>query len=387
MNKIDDSKSYEYGEIVPYLVDWYEANARILPWRLEPEPYHVWISEIMLQQTRVEAVRGYYDRFLTALPTIEDLAKASEDVLLKLWEGLGYYSRVRNLQKAAKVIVDEYGGSLPASYTELLKLPGIGSYTAGAIASIAYGIPVSAVDGNVLRIAKRLAGSFDDITKASVKKQLEIEFTAITPEDAAGAFNQSLMDLGATICIPNGRPLCEKCPVMHLCIAFKQDLQSQIPVKPKKKGRRIEEKTVFVIECDGKLVLHKRSDKGLLAGLWELPNIEGKSSIDKVQDMLKLSSIKDEIGNIELTSLGEGKHIFSHVEWHMTGFHIIYKDNEQMKQFCGQLMQNDSAHVDNSLLKEDSTYENYLIIPYEEVIESYALPSAFETYKIWKNEK
>lgn len=387
MNKIDDSKSYEYGEIVPYLVDWYEANARILPWRLEPEPYHVWISEIMLQQTRVEAVRGYYDRFLTALPTIEDLANASEDVLLKLWEGLGYYSRVRNLQKAAKVVVDEYGGSLPASYTELLKLPGIGSYTAGAIASIAYGIPVSAVDGNVLRIAKRLAGSFDDITKASVKKQLEIEFTAITPEDAAGAFNQSLMDLGATICIPNGRPLCEKCPVMHLCIAFKQDLQSQIPVKPKKKGRRIEEKTVFVIECDGKLVLHKRSDKGLLAGLWELPNIEGKSSIDKVQDMLKLSSLKDDIGNIELTSLGEGKHIFSHVEWHMTGFHIKYKDNEQMKQFCGQLMQNDTALVDNSLLKEDSPYENYLIIPYEEVIESYALPSAFETYKIWKNRK
>lgn len=385
MDIIDDSKSYEYGEIVPYLVDWYEANARILPWRLEPTPYHVWISEIMLQQTRVEAVRGYYDRFLTALPTIEDLANASEDVILKLWEGLGYYSRVRNLQKAAKVVVDEYGGSLPASYTELLKLPGIGSYTAGAIASIAYGIPVSAVDGNVLRIAKRLAGSFDDITKASVKKQLEIEFTAITPEDAAGAFNQSLMDLGATICIPNGRPLCEKCPVMHLCIAFKKDLQSQIPVKPKKKGRRIEEKTVFVLECDGKLVLHKRLDKGLLAGLWELPNIEGKSSIDKVQDMLKRSFLKDEIRNIELTSLGEGKHIFSHVEWHMTGFHIKYTDSEQMKRFCGQLMQNDSALVDNSLLKEDSTYENYLIIPYDEVIESYALPSAFETYKIWKS--
>lgn len=388
MNTIDVSKSYEYGEIVPYLVDWYEANARILPWRLEPEPYHVWISEIMLQQTRVEAVRGYYDRFLTALPTIEDLANASEEVLLKLWEGLGYYTRVRNLQKAAKVVVDEYSGSLPASYKELLKLPGIGSYTAGAIASIAYGIPVSAVDGNVLRIAKRLAGSFDDITKASVKKQLEIEFTAITPEDAAGAFNQSLMDLGATICIPNGRPLCEKCPVMHLCMAFKKDLQSQIPVKPKKKGRRIEEKTVFVLEYDGKIVLHKRPGKGLLAGLWELPNIEGKSSIDKIQDMLKLSSVKKEIADIELTSLGEAKHIFSHVEWHMTGFHIKYKDSEQMKRFCGQLMQDYSAVVDNSLLKEDSNLlENYLIIPYEEVIESYALPSAFEGYKIWKNIK
>lgn len=387
MNTIDDSKSYEYGEIVPYLVDWYEANARILPWRLEPTPYHVWISEIMLQQTRVEAVRGYYDRFLKTLPTIEDLANASEDVLLKLWEGLGYYSRVRNLQKAAKVVVDEYGGNLPASYKELLKLPGIGSYTAGAISSIAFGIPVSAVDGNVLRIAKRLSGSFDDITKASVKKQLEIDFTAITPEDAAGAFNQSLMDLGATICIPNGRPLCEKCPVMHLCMAFKKDLQSQIPVKPKKKGRRIEEKTVFVLECDGKLVLHKRANKGLLAGLWELPNIEGKSSIDKVQDMLKRSSHKDEFADIELISLGEGKHIFSHVEWHMIGFHIKYKNSEQMERFCGQLMQNDSAIVDNSLIKEELNYlDNYLIIPYEEVIESYALPSAFESYKIWKNE-
>lgn len=387
MNKIDDSKSYEYGEIVPYLVDWYEANARILPWRLEPTPYHVWISEIMLQQTRVEAVRGYYDRFLTALPTIEDLASASEEVLLKLWEGLGYYSRVRNLQKAAKIVVEEYGGRLPASYDELLKLPGIGSYTAGAIASIAYGIAVSAVDGNVLRIAKRLSGSFDDITKASVKKQLEKDFTAITPKDAAGAFNQSLMDLGATICIPNGKPLCEKCPVMHLCMAFKKDLQSQIPVKPKKKGRRIEEKTVFVLECEGEIVLHKRSDQGLLAGLWELPNIEGRYSIDKVQDMLKQLFVQEE-SDIELTSLGEGKHIFSHVEWHMTGFHIKYKSSEQMMQFCGQLIQNDSAIVDNSLLKEDwKDLENYLAIPYEEVIESYALPSAFEMYKIWKNGK
>lgn len=383
MNTIDVSKSYEYGEIVPYLVDWYEANARILPWRLEPEPYHVWISEIMLQQTRVEAVRGYYDRFLTALPTIEDLANASEEVLLKLWEGLGYYTRVRNLQKAAKVVVNEYGGSLPASYKELLKLPGIGSYTAGAIASIAYGIPVSAVDGNVLRIAKRLAGSFDDITKASVKKQLEIEFTAITPEDAAGAFNQSLMDLGATICIPNGRPLCEKCPVMHLCIAFKKDLQSQIPVKPKKKGRRIEEKTVFVLECNGKIVLHKRPNKGLLAGLWELPNIEGKSSIDKVQDMLNLILGKNDT---VIHSLHEAKHIFSHVEWHMVGFHIEFESCEQMERFCGQLKENTSDAVDN-LVKEETSYADVTMVTHDGLKESYALPSAFEAFKIWKKEE
>lgn len=383
MNNIDNDKLYDYGEIVPYLVDWYEANARILPWRLESTPYHVWISEIMLQQTRVEAVRGYYDRFLTALPTIEDLANASEEVLLKLWEGLGYYSRVRNLQKAAKVVVAEYGGKLPASYEELLKLPGIGSYTAGAIASIAYGIPVAAVDGNVLRIAKRLSGSFDDITKASVKKQLEKDFTAITPEDAAGAFNQSLMDLGATICIPNGRPLCEKCPVMHLCMAFKKDLQSQIPVKPKKKGRRIEEKTVFVMEAEGRYLLRKRLDKGLLAGLWELPNVEGKYSIDKLQDKLNLVLGKNEV---VIHSLHEAKHIFSHVEWHMVGFHIEFDSCEQMERFCGQIKENTSDVVDN-LVNEETNYADVTIVTYDDLKESYALPSAFEVFKIWKKDE
>ncbi|WP_310602634.1 A/G-specific adenine glycosylase [Anaerosporobacter sp.] len=387
MSEIDD-KSYEYKEIVPYLVDWFGANARILPWRLDPTPYHVWVSEIMLQQTRVEAVRGYYDRFLTALPTIEDLANASEETILKLWEGLGYYTRVRNLQKAAVVIVNEYDGKVPDSYEQLLKLPGIGTYTAGAIASIAYGIPVAAVDGNVFRIAHRLSGSFADITKASVKKQLETDFAAIIPEDAAGAFNQSLMDLGATVCIPNGKPLCEKCPVMHLCIAFKKGLQAQIPVKPKKKGRKIEDKTVFVLEYKGKIALHKRPKSGLLAGLWELPNIEGKSSIDKAQDMLKQFFSSEESDCIELTSLGEKKHIFSHIEWHMTGIHIKFTKSEQMELFCGQLGKNDDADVDNSTVREESNYKensmnSYRIVPYKEVEESYALPSAFEGYKIW----
>lgn len=376
--------SYDYGDIVPYLLDWFGANSRILPWRLDPTPYHVWVSEIMLQQTRVEAVRGYYDRFLTALPTIEDLADASEEVLLKLWEGLGYYSRVRNLQKAAKVIMKEYDGKLPSSYKELLKLPGIGTYTAGAIASIAYGIPIAAVDGNVLRIAKRVEGSFDDITKASVKKQLEIDFTAITPPDAAGAFNQSLMDLGATICIPNGRPLCEKCPIMHLCTAFKKNLQSQIPVKPKKKGRRMEEKTVFVLECNDSILLHKRTSKGLLAGMWELPNVEGKYSIDKVSELLEMFG--EEHKALQCTSLGEAKHIFSHVEWHMTGFHIVFAKSEQMEQFCGYLMEENTTAVDNLVVREDMDYNgSYILKSQEEIMENFALPSAFDKYKIWKN--
>lgn len=373
---------YDYREIVPYLVDWYEANARILPWRLEPTPYHVWISEIMLQQTRVEAVRGYYDRFLTALPTIADLADAKEEELLKLWEGLGYYSRVRNLQKAAKVIMEEYEGKLPESYETLLKLPGIGTYTAGAIASIAYGVPVAAVDGNVLRIAKRLAGSFDDITKAKVKKELEDIFTAITPKEQAGAFNQSLMDLGATVCIPNGKPNCMVCPVMHLCQAFKQDLQMQIPVKAKKKERRIEEKTVYVMEYEKQILLHKRENKGLLAGLWELPNMQGKSTMDKVQDQISKSISEAEV---TIHSLGEGKHIFSHVEWHMTGFHIVFAKREQLLSFCGQLKEEIEEDVDNyGKIEEMFQSDQYQLIAREEVKKTFALPSAFDKYKIWE---
>lgn len=322
--------AYDYKEIVPYLLTWFDYNARILAWREDPKPYYVWVSEIMLQQTRVEAVKGYFDRFITALPDIQALAQADEEQLLKLWEGLGYYNRVRNLQKAAQIVVRDYDSMLPADYEILLKLPGIGAYTAGAIASIAYGIAVPAVDGNVLRVTKRIAGSLDDITKDSVKKELWQDLSKIMPEDRPGEFNQSLMELGALVCLPNGKPLCEQCPVMHLCRAFHEDTTDKIPVKPLKKERRKENRTILLIEYQDRYAICKRNAKGLLAGLWELPGLEGhfdrKDLIGLLQSMNVTAS--------EVIPMGEAKHIFSHIEWHMIGYHVkiaaepqILKDN------------------------------------------------------------
>jgi len=309
--------TYDYSEIVPFLLHWYERNARILRWREEPKPYYVWVSEIMLQQTRVEAVKGYFDRFLSELPDIKALAGAEEEKLLKLWEGLGYYNRVRNMQKAARIIMEEYHGELPADYEALKKLPGIGSYTAGAIASIAFGLPEPSVDGNVLRVLKRISASFDDITKEKVKKELEEDVRQIMPKERPGDFNQSLMELGATVCLPNGKPLCEQCPVVHLCKAFHQGVELQIPVKPPKKERRVEERTVFVIkqECNTALeiVLHRRPDTGLLSGMWELPNQEGHLTEQEVRKLFP---------EAELKRLPDGKHIFSHVEWRMWCYEI-----------------------------------------------------------------
>ncbi len=309
--------SYDYSELVPYLLHWYERNARILRWREEPKPYYVWVSEIMLQQTRVEAVKGYFDRFLAELPDIAALAAAEEEKLLKLWEGLGYYNRVRNMQKAARIVMEEYGGELPADYEALKKLPGIGSYTAGAIASIAFGIPEPSVDGNVLRVLKRVAASFDDITKEKVKKELEADVRTVMPKDLPGDFNQSLMELGATVCLPNGKPLCEQCPLQHLCRAFHQGCEMQIPVKPPKKERKVEARTVFVIKKELgqslEIALHKRPEKGLLSGMWELPNEEGHLTEAEVQELFPKTEVK---------RLPDGKHIFSHVEWRLWCYEI-----------------------------------------------------------------
>lgn len=342
--------SYNYSEITSYLLDWYDLNARILPWRDNPKPYYVWISEIMLQQTRVEAVKPYFDRFITNLPDIKALAMAEEDKLLKLWEGLGYYNRVRNLQTAAITMMNEYDGILPPSYNELLKLKGIGPYTAGAIASIAYQIPIPAIDGNVYRVTKRIAGSFDDITKSNVQKELEKDLLAIIPKNRPGDFNQALMELGATVCIPNGKPLCEKCPVMHLCRGFRNGTMCSIPIKPEKKKRRLEDRTILVMEYQDKIAIRRRENKGLLAGLWELPSIDGKLNIIEGEEYSSKY-----IGNIKsLESLGEEKHIFSHIEWRMVGYRI--RLNKAME--------------DNNLIW----------VTREEMKEKYTLPSAFEAY-------
>lgn len=349
---------YDYKKITAPLLCWYEENKRELPWRSNPKPYYVWISEIMLQQTRVEAVKEYFNRFIKELPDIASLAQVEDERLMKLWEGLGYYNRARNLKKAAIVVMEEYGGELPAEYERLLSLPGIGSYTAGAISSLAYKIPVPAIDGNVLRVTKRLSAGYEDITKEAVKKELFKELLEDMPKEKAREFNQALMELGAMVCIPNGKPLCEKCPVASLCLAYKQDVAMELPVKPAKKGRKIEEKTVLILEYQGKYGIHKRGDKGLLAGLWEFPGIEGKLGIEALEEILEENRISD----YDMELLGEAKHIFSHVEWHMLGYGIRMEKAD--REFEKQELFSELVWADKEQLEEE-----------------YALPSAFKAYR------
>ena len=292
------------------LLSWYQENARVLPWRSDPTPYHVWVSEIMLQQTRVAAVLDYYARFMAALPDVAALAAVEDDVLMKLWQGLGYYSRARNLKKAAGLVMERHGGALPAGYEALRALPGIGEYTAGAIASIAFGLPVPAVDGNVLRVVSRIAADQRDITLPATKKRMAAALREIIPTAAPGAFNQAMMELGAMVCLPNGAPLCGKCPAAPFCAALAQGCIDTLPVKPPKTARRVEERTVYLIFRAGRVALRRRPDKGLLSGLWEYPNVlSGESGALEEWGIAPAS----------LEWGGEGKHIFTHIEWRMTG--------------------------------------------------------------------
>lgn len=345
------------GEV---LLKWYDYNARILPWRSEPTPYHVWISEIMLQQTRVEAVKKYYERWMEELPDIKALAEVSDEKLMKLWEGLGYYNRARNLKAAATQIMQDFGGKLPADYEALLSLKGIGEYTAGAISSIAFGIPKPAVDGNALRIFSRILAEDGEITKASVKKRITQEVCRVLPKGRSGDFNQALMDLGSAICIPNGEPFCEECPWESVCQAHKYGRETEFPVKAKKKKRKIEKKAVFLIELSDKIILHKRLETGLLGGLWEFPNRDmdndGKISGKKLSELIEKWGITDYV----IEPLGEGKHIFSHVEWQMRGYRL---------------------HV-QSLSKKLLKQEEWVLVSKEDLEEKYAMPSAFECYKL-----
>ena len=340
------------GEV---LLKWYDYNARILPWRSQPTPYHVWISEIMLQQTRVEAVKKYYDRWMTVLPDVQALAKVSDEELMKLWEGLGYYNRARNLKIAAIEIIEKFGGELPADYKQLLSLRGIGEYTAGAIASIAFGLPEPAVDGNALRIFSRILAEDGEINKVSVKKKITREVKRILPEKRAGDFNQALMDLGSAVCIPNGEPFCEKCPWESICQAHKNEKETEFPVKAKKKKRRIEKKSVFFIQVGDKILLHKRPESGLLSGLWEFPNIDRELSAKELSAQIKKWGIRDYV----IEPLGEGKHIFSHVEWQMRGYRLQMKD------------------ISDNLLEQ----EEWVLASEKDLEEKYAIPSAFECYR------
>lgn len=321
------------------LLEWFRDNARTLPWRSDPTPYHVWVSEIMLQQTRVAAVLGYYERFLAALPTVKALAECGEDELMKLWQGLGYYSRARNLQKAARRIVEDYNGEFPATYEEIRALPGIGDYTAGAICSIAYGLPVPAVDGNVLRVVTRLTADRRDVTKPQTKADITQALGEVIPLKAPGAFNQALMELGATVCLPNGAPLCERCPAADFCTARREGIALELPVKPPKKERRVEERTVYLIFHKGRMALRQRPKKGLLAGLWEYPN--------------ELSPWECPVEG-ETAFAGVGRHIFTHIEWRMTAY-IVTAGGEELP-------------------------EGWVWANREELKGKYALPSAFAPF-------
>ena len=299
------------------LLRWYRANARDLPWRRTRDPYRIWVSEIMLQQTRVAAVLGYYARFLTAFPTVEALAAAPEERLMKLWEGLGYYSRARNLQKAAKIVAEQ-GGRFPDTYEELLKLPGIGDYTAGAIASAAFGQREAAVDGNVLRVVMRLTDCHDDIADPKVKKAVRAQVQAVMPETAEDirVFNQATMELGATVCAPNGPPRCLECPARDFCLGRLRGTAEILPVKGAKKPRRVEERTVFLLLRQGRIALRKRPGTGLLAGLWEFPNVEGDLDEAAASAAVEGWGLEPRQWESRLAA----RHIFTHVEWHMTGY-------------------------------------------------------------------
>ncbi len=290
------------------LLEWFRDNARKLPWRDDPTPYHVWLSEVMLQQTRVAAVLDYYNRFLMEAPDVAALAVIPEERLMKLWQGLGYYSRARNLQKAAKVIVEEHGGRFPSDYAGIRALPGVGDYTAGAIWSIAFGQAVPAVDGNVLRVYARVCGDDGDITTPQMKKKVTQDLEKVIPVNAAGAFNQALMELGATVCLPNGAPLCERCPAKEFCAALSQERISELPVKAPKKPRRVEARTVWLIFRGNSVALRRRPGRGLLAGLWEFPSETGTGPFPRGWGIEARSN----------EYAGQAKHIFTHIEWHMT---------------------------------------------------------------------
>ena len=344
------------NEAVPLLLEWYRDNARPLPWRTPLDPYRVWVSEIMLQQTRIEAVIPYFERFMAELPTVRDLAAVSDERLMKLWEGLGYYSRARNLKKAAVQICDQYDGALPADFEKLRALPGLGDYTAGAVASIAFGLPVVAVDGNVLRVVARLTADFDDVMKTATRRRYTQTVSAWLPPHAAGDFNAAIMELGERVCLPNTTPRCDECPLAAVCEGHRQKVEILLPTRNAKKARRMEERTVVVLvsnEETPRVLLHRRPSKGLLAGLWELPNFLVEDEADGVKALL--SRLETDV--VQQQSLGDGVHLFSHIEWRMHGFCV------KVSPFTPQ--------------------KEYVWATLEEVSSHYALPSAFRTFSRW----
>lgn len=336
------------------ILHWYDKNARVLPWRDEPIPYYVWISEIMLQQTRVEAVKPYFERFINEIQDIKALANVEEDTLLKLWEGLGYYNRARNLKRAAQIIVEQYNGIMPSTYGELITLPGIGPYTAGAIASIAYQKKTPAVDGNVLRVIARVTANQGNITDIKVKKEIENIVIELLPEQRVGDFNQALMELGATVCLPNGIPKCGECPLQSICQACHQELTSVIPLKSKQKDRKLENRTVFVINYKNTIAIRKRDNQGLLSGLYEFPNVLGHLNEKEGKEQLKEWGIEQ----FQLIPLNPSKHIFSHIQWNMIGYLVLVNKMKQANAFMWKSKDEIINHI--SIPTAFKEYSNYI---------------------------
>ena len=338
----------EIEEFQHRILSWYTDNRREMPWREDPSPYRIWISEIMLQQTRVDTVIPYFNKFMEKYPTVESLASSDEDELMKYWEGLGYYSRIRNIRETAINIVSNYDGKIPETFDELLKLKGIGEYTAGAIASEAFGQKVPAVDGNVFRVFARLTAKEDDLRNLKFQKMLKDAVKSVLPENQIGDFNQGLIELGALICIPNGSPKCGLCPVKDLCQSNKFNLQDKIPYKSKAKQRTVQEKTVFILQYQDKFAVRKRDDKNLLAGLFEIPNVEGFYTVDEAKIVV------EEMGFVasDLHMIKDRKVIFTHIEWILQGYYV---------------------HVENE-------NEKYIFDTKENLIQKYTLATAFREY-------
>lgn len=344
------------------LLAWRKSapDVRDLPWRDEPTPYHVWISEIMLQQTRAAVVRSYYLRFLEALPHVRALAAVDDDALMKLWQGLGYYSRARNLKRAAEVIVEKHDGQLPRDFDALLALPGIGRYTASAIASFAYGQPRPAVDGNFLRVAARITANPIDIAKDATKRALEAALAPSYPTGRdAGLLNEAFMDLGATVCLPNGAPLCHACPAAQLCLAHDRGTEQDYPVKTALKARRKERRTVLLLSCGGQIAIRKRPARGLLAGLWEYPNLDGKLSKRAVRAHLEAEGYPI----LGIAPLPPARHIFSHIEWELTGWAVTVTAMNEPPLMAAE----DRTDAPSALLW----------VRRDELADTYSIPAAF----------
>lgn len=321
---MSEMKFMNLEDIVEPLMKWYKSEKRDLPWRHTDDPYKIWISEIMLQQTRVEAVKSYYLRFVQEIPTLKDLANVDGDRLLKLWEGLGYYSRAKNLKKCASVLIMQNKETFPPDYEELKTLPGIGPYTAAAIGSIAFHLKTPAIDGNVLRIMARILEDDCDIMSQKVRKNYFDRLVQIMPENTRD-FTEGLIELGALVCVPNGMPKCETCPIQSFCQSYQNHHVLDYPKKKKKEKRKIEEKTIIIFEYKNRIAIRKRANQGLLASLYEFYNLSGIYQEKDIYQILNFLNVSTN----HVTFLGKAKHIFSHIEWHMNGYYVVCNNKPQ----------------------------------------------------------